>query len=60
MVISSEIKTAEQQFNQDINELSRLTFSKNRSPTTLCFRFSAFPQAVAETDQEATASLRSR
>ena len=55
MVISSEIKTAEQQFNQDINELATDVQQKLLANDAVLSGFSAFLQAVAETDQEATA-----
>ena len=55
MVIGSEIKTAEQQFNQDINELATDVQQKLLANDAVLSGFSAFLQAVAETDQEATA-----
>lgn len=55
MVVMSEIKQAEQQFAQDINELSTGFQQKLLANEAVLSGFSAFLQAVGETDQEATA-----
>ncbi|HSG22376.1 MAG TPA: sensor domain-containing diguanylate cyclase [Azonexus sp.] len=55
MVISSEIKQAEQQFNQDIHELSADIRQKLLANEAVLSGFSAFLQAVEETNQGATA-----
>lgn len=54
MVITSEIKKAEQQFAQDIHELSTDIRLKLLTNDAVLSGFSAFLQAVNESDQEAT------
>jgi len=55
MVVASEIKQAEQQFAQDINELTTELQQKLLANEAVLSGFSAFLQAVDETDQEITA-----
>lgn len=54
MVVASEIKRAEQQFAQDINELSTDIQQKLLANEAVLSGFSAFLQAVDETDLAAT------
>jgi len=55
MVVASEVKQAEQQFAQDINELSTELQQKLLANEAVLSGFSAFLQAVDQTDQDATA-----
>lgn len=55
MVVASEIEQAEQQFAQDIHELSTDIRQKLHANDAVLSGFSAFLQAVEESDQEAAA-----
>lgn len=55
MVISSEVKKAEQKFAHDVHELSTDIRQKLLANDAVLSGFSAFLQAVDESDQEATA-----